>query len=162
MDIKMLRNIEKHFGKKAIRVENKEKFYKIDFNDNSTVSVFKSEEFSQTMAEIHKDQLEIMSKCSTKTLNKIKELCELNINDEPYVSSYFDRSYSMAHRLEKAYKEIGVTNSLHFFIKNINPHIYGEAQTFMSRVTELHSLIEEVLALKKSKRGKLRIVKGDE
>jgi hypothetical protein len=163
MNIRILRDIENHFGKKAIKVEDRGKYYKILFSNKSTTVVFKPEEFSKTMSEIHRRKIETTSKCSLQTLTEIKELCTLNLRDIPLVTSYINRSYEIVKVLERAYGEIGKTNVLHFFIKNISPEIHGRAQTFMSEVTELQSLVEEVLLFKENevieKRKKLRVVR---
>ena len=165
MNLKLLKTIEEFYGKKAFKVEDKGSSYKIVFNDNSIMTLFKPELFDKQMQEIRKKSMESMSKCPTKTLKEIKRLCEININDEPLVSSYLDRSCELSFLLEKAYKEIGERNPLHYFIKEISPNIYGKAQTFLKRVTELLSMIEEVLSFKEVealiKRKGLKIVRRE-
>jgi len=160
MDLELLKSIESYYGKKAVKVEDKGTVHRIKFKEGSIVTV--SEVFPEQLAEIHKKSLDVMSKCSTKTLKEIRKLCELNMNDEPLVSLYINRSYYMTNLLEEAYREIGKPNSLHYFVKEISPEIYGKAQTFMDRIAELYSMIEEVLSFKENevseKRSKLKII----
>jgi len=164
MNLKEIRIIEDHFEKKIIKVENKGKFFKVEFSDSSVMVFFKAEDLARSLEKIREESIKILSKCSTKTLKEIAKFCKYNIENEPLVSLYFNRAEELSSLLERAYVEVNGPNILHFFIKEIDIKVYGKAQTFMKQVTDLYTTIEEVLNSKEKevseKRNHLRIVRG--
>ena len=163
MNLREIKIIEDHFGKKITRVENKGKFFKIEFADSSVMTFFKPEDLAKSLEKIREDSIKTLSRCSTKTLKEIAKLCEYNIENEPLVSLYFNRAEELSNLLERAYVEVKGPNMLHFFIKEIDIKVYGKAQTFMKQVTDLYTTIEEVLNSKEKevseKRNHLKIVR---
>ncbi len=150
--------IEKLFNKKVLRLQNKDTKINCKFKDGSVAIIYKPGEFEKEMAEIHSNSIRVMSKCSLGTLQKVSSFCNQILEHEPTVSSYTTVVKTLVSLLEQAYKEIGNTNELHYFIKEIDPSIYGRAGNLLDHVIALRRTIEGVIMTKK--KG-IKIVKGE-
>lgn len=154
-----VKTIEKLFNKKVLKITNKDTKVTCKFEDGSVAIIYKPGEFEKEMSEIHNKSVQVLSKCSLKTLQKILNFCNQILKHEPKVSSYKTVTETLVSLLERAYSEIGEPNELHYFIKEIDPSIYGKAENLIKHVTSLQKTIEEVITAKK--KG-IKVVKGEE
>jgi len=144
-----VKKIEKVFNKKVLHIEDKGNKAFCKFKDGSVAILYKEGEFEKEMTEIHTRSIQTLSKCSLKTLQKISSFCNQIMVYEPTVSSYKTVVETLVSLLERAYKEIGKPNELHYYIKEINPSIYGRAENLIERVVSLRKTAEEVITEKK-------------
>ena len=153
-----VKTIEKLFNKKVLRLQNKGTKITCKFEDGSVSIIYKPGEFEKEVAEIHTKSVQTMTKCSLKTLQKILNFCNQILKQEPTVSSYKSVVEALVSLLERAYKEIDEPNELHYFIKEIDPSIYGKAENLIKRIISLQNTMEEVIMIKKNG---IKIVKGE-
>lgn len=153
-----VKTIEKLFNKKVLQIKNKSTKITCKFEDGSVALIYKPGEFEKEMAEIHSTSIQTLSKGSLKTLQKISGFCNQILEHEPTVSSYKTVAETLVSLLEQAYKEIGEPNELHYYIKEIDPSIYGKADDLINHTISLHKTMEEVI---KTKRKGIKVVKGE-
>ena len=144
-----IKKIEKIFNKKVLRIEDKDTTSICNFKDGSVAIIYKSGEFEKEMTEIHNKSIQILTKCSLKTLQKILGFCNQILKHEPTVSNYKEVVETLVSLLEQAYKEINEPNELHYFIKEIDPSIYGRAENLIKHTILLQKRTEEVITVKK-------------
>ena len=154
-----VKTIEKLFNKKVSHITNKDTKVICKFKDGSVAMIYKPGEFEKEIAEIHSKSIQVLSKCSLKTLQKILSFCSQILEHEPTISSYQTVVETLVSLLEQAYSEIDNPNELHYFIKEIDPSIYGKAGNLIKHITSLQKTMEEVIMVKK--KG-IKIVKGEE
>jgi len=141
--------IEKIFNKKVLHVKDKGTKSICEFKDGSVALIYKAGEFEKEMEEIHNKSVQVLTKCSLKTLQKILSFCNQITVYEPTISSYKTVVETLVSLLEQAYKEINEPNELHYFIKEIDPSIYGRAENLIKHVILLQKRTEEVITVKK-------------
>ena len=154
-----VKTIEKLFNKKVLQIKNKGTKVTCKFKDGSVAIIYKPGEFEKEISEIHNKSVQVLSKCSLKLLQKILNFCNQILKHEPTVSNYKTVTETLVSLLERAYSEIGKPNELHYFIKEIDPSIYGKAENLIKHVISLQKTIEEVI--REKKKG-IKIVKGEE
>lgn len=98
----------------------------------------------------HKADIDRAARCLTEeTLTALEVFTSYLRNHEPTVGSYKEEAMTMSKILEEAYAQVGPSsmkesNIFHHPIKQINPEIYGKAETFMKELKKLEALLEEV------------------
>lgn len=66
------------------------------------------------------------------------------LNNVPTIDKYKDIAVELANFLKQCYDDVGNPNLFHYPIKNIDPEIYGRADTLLKGVTQLYESMIEV------------------
>lgn len=92
-----------------------------------------------------------------ETFNALKMEVTRVLADEPRVSEYEAVAKNLLSLVQDAYDQIGQrtkrspSNAFYTHCKHINPEWYGKAQTFMSQVKALYTLLNQIEELWKTK-----------
>ena len=95
----------------------------------------------------HQDEIEKAIKVLdkeevTKLFHTVKSLQK----NPPSVIEYNDVAINITKILKKFYDKIGSPNIFHHSIKQIDPNIYGRAQTFIHQMEILKNILKEIIA----------------
>ena len=130
MDLKILEESNRWYKVEVIGTGEIKTLYKIDL-ESLKESHYKR--VRQVAEKIDKNEIDFLI-THVNTLIKRK----IDINEYEGIAS------ALSKRLEKIYIQIGEPNLFHHSIKNINPCIYGKAQTFYRELESLNELLKEV------------------
>jgi len=123
---------------KEVRViEDFGKYCTVDI-DGRIVKAFKLD--MEQLEKIRKESIEKLAKGMTKLMVKslISRLDKI-VSCNLLLKDYLHTAESLTEVLNTYYDTVGPPNVLHYYIKNIDPEIYGKGQTFLK---ESHSLLE--------------------
>ena len=76
-------------------------------------------------------------------IDTINMLLDIN-NNIPSIVEYNNKAIDISSQLKMCYNKIGVPNLFHHYIKQIDPDIYGKAQTMLNVCRSLVSTLIEV------------------
>jgi len=76
-------------------------------------------------------------------IDTINMLLDIN-NNIPSIEEYLNKATMLIFQLKKCYSKIGSPNLFHHHIKQIDPEIYGKAQTLLNSCRSLVSTLIEV------------------
>lgn len=134
-------------------VENNDNFYLVEDEEGHFVKLYKIDK-----QKIDREHIESVKKVAEafdkEDIDVLISGLEKVIKNEPKVSDYLWMATQLTQHLEECYRKVGRPNLFHYSIKNINPEIYGKAQTFMNEVQKLFDIMREVLDMM-TKMGKM-------
>lgn len=128
--------------------------FKVIFNEEDHY-VLEREDGSYFKA--HKIDTEKISKRHLESVRKVAEklppervmflvrMLQDVLNNEPTITEYLEIANDLAENIQNCYDIVGRPNLFHHPFKNINPEIYGKAQTLRKEVHQLLETMWEVL-----------------
>jgi len=109
--------------------------YKIDSDATQTKH---NEEIKKAAKFLNREEV-------THLFHKVKTLQK----NPPTVVDYYDLAAEIAKTLQNFYNQIGSPNIFHQPVKNIDPEIYGKAQSFMRQLEILKNILKEIILVEK-------------
>lgn len=136
-------------------VENKEDHYLI--REKGGTKTFKAFKIDMDKIKESNDESnrKVAKKFSFEDLKNLVIHLERILNNVPTVDKYEKEAIELTKRLNSCYNIVGVPNLFWHPIKNIDPTIYGKAQTFLKQVFQLFETMHDVAQIMKEM-GKIR------
>lgn len=129
-------------------VENNIDHYVLEKEDGTQIKAFKIKR--DEMQKIHDDlNRKVAENLKVDTLIELISRLEEIMNNLPTFDKWRETADELTDFLEYCYNEVGNPNQFHHPIKNVNPEIYGRADTFLKEVLHLHTSMLEVAEMMK-------------
>jgi len=108
--------------------------------------IFKSIKIKQEdIDKIHEDSIRKVSEAVDEhDLTKIMKVVQSILSAPVTITEYEVIAESLAHHFRALYAVIGSPNLFHHYIKQVDPEIYGKAQTLIPQLTSLAKTLNEV------------------
>lgn len=129
-------------------IEEKSDHYVIETADGRQLKAYKIKK--DEIQKIH-DELnrKVAENLGVSKLRQLLIRLEKILSNPPTVIEYEDVVVNLTAFLGECYDEVGNPNQFHHPIKNINPDIYGRANTLMKQVKQLWESMIEVAQMMK-------------
>ena len=124
-------------------VEETDKGYIIKDQDGKQKTIYKIKSCTKKrIKELQKASL-VMEKNDFKVL---VSLCEevLNVNDNEILNNWFEIAKRLTEVMKIMYDKIGRPNSFHYFVKNVNPDVYGRGDTIRKHCKNIRDFCFEI------------------
>ena len=124
-------------------IEETENYYFVRNVEGKEIKLYKIDQ--EEIKRIHRASIEKLAKGLTREMvdsltAELKNILSLGI----LLNEYEDLAKNLTQKLTECYEIVGRPNLLHYYIKDIDPDVYGKAQTFLREVKSLHEVMEEV------------------
>jgi len=108
----------------------------------------------EQLQRIHRESIEKLAKGLTREMveSLISMLTRILYLDL-FLKDYLRTAEHLTNLLKNYYEIIGSPNAFHYYIKNIDPEIYGKGQTFLKEVESLLKMMDEVLSYMNLQQG---------
>ena len=124
-------------------IEETEDYYLVRNVEGKEIKLYKIDQ--EEVRRIHRVSIEKLAKGLTREMvdsltAELRNILSLGI----LLHEYPDMARNLVDRLKDYYEAVGRPNLLHYYIKDIDPDVYGKGQTFLKEVESLHEVMEEV------------------
>ena len=129
-------------------IEDHKDYYLVKDDKGEEVKLFKinKEELDNLKNE---QNLRVAEKLSFQKLMNLYRGLEVIIQTKLLIEDYATAAQGIVDKLRKCYDEVGSPNLFHHYIKDIDPEMYGRAQTFRKETNSLYERVKEIVELKR-------------
>ena len=124
-------------------IEETDNYYLVRNVEGKEIKLFKIDQ--EEVRRIHRASIEKLAKGLTREMvdnltAELKNILSLGI----LLHEYPDIAKNLVDKLREYYETVGRPNLLHYYIKDIDPDMYGKGQTFLKEVESLFGVMNEV------------------
>jgi len=124
-------------------IEDTENYYLVRNAEGKEIKLYKIDQ--EEVRRIHRASIEKLAKGLTREMvdnltAELKNILSLGI----LLHEYPDIAKNLVDKLREYYETVGRPNLLHYYIKDIDPDMYGKGQTFLKEVESLFGVMNEV------------------
>ena len=127
-----------------IVIEDTPDYYLVRNVEGKEIKLYKIDQ--EEVRRIHRASIEKLAKGLTREMvdsltAELRNILSLGI----LLHEYPDIAKNLVDKLRDYYEKVGRPNLLHYYIKDIDPDVYGKGQTFLKEVESLLGLMDEVV-----------------
>jgi len=123
-------------------IEETENYYLVRNVEGKEIKLYKIDQ--EEVRRIHRASIEKLAKGLTREMvdsltAELRNILSLGI----LLHEYPDIARNLVDKLREYYDTVGRPNLLHYYIKDIDPDMYGKGQTFLREVESLLGVMNE-------------------